>query len=203
LLKTPGECGADIVVAEGQSFGIPVSFGGPYVGLFATREKFVRQMPGRLAGVAYDKNGKRGFVLTLSTREQHIRREKATSNICTNQGLIALAATVYMETMGRKGLQEVAVQNAQKAAYAARRIAAIEGFSLAFTAPRFNEFVVRSPGIAAEMLENLCGEKGIVGGLPLSRYYPENPNDFLVCVTETNSRKQIDDLVEALKGVSA
>ncbi|HYP50129.1 MAG TPA: hypothetical protein VEQ34_04250, partial [Pyrinomonadaceae bacterium] len=161
------------------------------------------QMPGRLAGVAYDKNGTRGFVLTLSTREQHIRREKATSNICTNQGLIALAATGYMETMGQKGLQEVAVQNAQKAAYAAKRIAEIEGFSLAFTAPRFNEFVVRSPGAAAEMLENLCSEKGIVGGLALSRYYPENPNDFLVCVTEMNSRKQIDDLVEGLKSISA
>ncbi|HEX8398135.1 MAG TPA: aminomethyl-transferring glycine dehydrogenase subunit GcvPA [Pyrinomonadaceae bacterium] len=203
LLKTPGECGADIVVAEGQSFGIPLSCGGPYVGLFATREKFVRQMPGRLAGVAYDKNGKRGFVLTLSTREQHIRREKATSNICTNQGLIALAATVYMETMGRKGLQEVAVQNAQKAAYAARRIAEIEGFSPAFNAPRFNEFVVRASGNATELMEKLCTEKGMVGGLALSRYYPENPNDFLVCVTETNSRKQIDDLVEGLKGVSA
>ena len=198
LLKTPGECGADIVVAEGQSFGVPLSFGGPYVGLFATREKFVRQMPGRLAGVAYDKNGTRGFVLTLSTREQHIRREKATSNICTNQGLIALAATVYMETMGRKGLQEVAVQNAQKAAYAAKQIAEIEGFSLAFSAPRFNEFVVRALGNAAELLDKLCAEKEIVGGLALSRYYPENPNDFLVCVTETNSRAQIDAFVEGL-----
>ncbi|MDQ4120762.1 MAG: aminomethyl-transferring glycine dehydrogenase subunit GcvPA [Acidobacteriota bacterium] len=201
LLKSPGECGADIVVAEGQSFGIPLSFGGPYVGLFATREKFVRQMPGRLAGVAYDKNGNRGFVLTLSTREQHIRREKATSNICTNQGLIALAATVYMETMGRKGLQEVAVQNAQKAAYAAKRIAEIKGFELPFSAPRFNEFAVRAPGNAAELLEKLCTEKEMVGGLALSRYYPENPNDFLVCVTETNSRQQIDDLVEGLKSI--
>lgn len=201
LLKSPGECGADIVVAEGQSFGVPLSFGGPYVGLFATRDKYVRQMPGRLAGIAYDKNETRGFVLTLSTREQHIRREKATSNICTNQGLIALAATVYMETMGRKGLQEVAVQNAQKAAYAARRIAEIEGFSLPFSAPRFNEFVVRAPGNAAELLEKLCAEKGIVGGLALSRYYPENPNDFLVCVTETNSRAQIDALVDALQNV--
>ena len=116
LLKSPGACGADIVVGEGQSFGIPMGFGGPHVGLFATQEKFVRNMPGRLCGIAYDKNGNRGFVLTLSTREQHIRREKATSNICTNQGLIALAATIYMETMGKKGLQEVAMQNAQKAA---------------------------------------------------------------------------------------
>ncbi|HKX84620.1 MAG TPA: aminomethyl-transferring glycine dehydrogenase subunit GcvPA, partial [Pyrinomonadaceae bacterium] len=139
LLKSPGSCGADIVVGEGQSFGIPMSFGGPHVGLFATQDKYVRQMPGRLCGVAYDKNGNRGFTLTLSTREQHIRREKATSNICTNQGLIALAATIYMETMGKKGLQEVAAQNAQKAAYAATKIASIEGFEIAFSAPKFNE----------------------------------------------------------------
>jgi glycine dehydrogenase subunit 1 len=202
LLKTPGECDVDIVVAEGQSFGIPLSFGGPYVGLFATKEKYVRNMPGRLCGVAYDKNGNRGFVLTLSTREQHIRREKATSNICTNQGLIALAATIYMEAMGKKGLQEVAAQNAQKAAYAARRISEVEGFSLPFSAPRFNEFVVRAPGNAEEILQRLNAEKEIIGGLALSRYYSENPNDFLVCVTETNTRAQIDNLVEALKEVS-
>ncbi len=198
LLKSPGECGADIVVAEGQSFGIPLSYGGPYVGLFACKEKYVRNMPGRLAGIAYDKNGNRGFVLTLATREQHIRREKATSNICTNQGLIALAATVYMETMGRKGLQEVAMQNAQKTAYAARRISEIEGFSLPFSAPRFNEFVVRAPKNANELLETLRTEKHIIGGLVLSRYYSDNPNDFLVCVTELNSKEQIDNLVQAL-----
>src|SRR4029079_15231092 len=145
LLKSPGACGADIVVAEGQSFGVPLSFGGPYVGLFATRDKYARQIPGRLVGEAFDKQGRRGFVLTLATREQHIRREKATSNICTNEGLIALAATVYMETMGRRGLQEVAEQCAQKAAYAARRIAELKGFSIPFTAPRFNEFVVTAP----------------------------------------------------------
>src|ERR1043166_419651 len=132
LLEPPGACGADIVVGEGQSWGVPMSFGGPHVGLFATQERFVRQMPGRLAGVAYDKNGNRGFVLTLSTREQHIRREKATSNICTNQGLMALAATIYMETMGKKGLQEVAMQNAQKTAYAKKKINAIEGLSITF-----------------------------------------------------------------------
>ncbi len=199
LLKTPGECGADIVVAEGQSFGVPLSYGGPYVGLFACKEKYVRNMPGRLAGIAYDKNGNRGFVLTLATREQHIRREKATSNICTNQGLIALAATIYMETMGKKGLQEVALQNAQKAAYASRHISEIEGFSLPFSAPKFNEFVVRSPKNAAELLEKLRAEKGIVGGLSLSRYYVDNPNDFLVCVTELNTKEQIDDLILSLE----
>ncbi len=201
LLKSPGACDTDIVVAEGQSFGVPLSYGGPYVGLFATKEKYVRNMPGRLAGIAYDKNGNRGFVLTLATREQHIRREKATSNICTNQGLIALAATIYMETMGKKGLQEVALQNAQKAAYASKRISEIEGFSLPFSAPRFNEFVVRAPRIADEILSRLSAEKGIIGGLSLSRYYAENPNDFLVCVTETNTKEQIDNLVESLKSI--
>jgi glycine dehydrogenase subunit 1 len=201
LLKTPGECGADIVVAEGQSFGVPLSYGGPYVGLFATKEKYVRQMPGRLAGVAYDAKGNRGFVLTLATREQHIRREKATSNICTNQGLIALAATVYMETMGRRGLQEVAIQNAQKCAYAARKISQIEGFALPFSAARFNEFVVRAPQPAESILEQLLNEKGIIGGLALSRYYQDCPNDFLVCVTETSSRAQIDRLIEGLSEI--
>ena len=201
LLKTPGECGADIVVAEGQSFGVPMSFGGPHVGLFATKDKYVRNMPGRLAGVAYDKKGNRGFVLTLATREQHIRREKATSNICTNQGLIALAATVYMETMGKKGLQEVAVQNAQKANYAKTELAKIEGFSVPFSTPTFNEFVLRTTGNAGELLEKLRTEKGIVGGLALSKYYGDNPNDILICVTETNTKQQIDDLVEGLRSL--
>lgn len=198
LLRSPGECGADIVVGEGQSFGVPMSFGGPHVGLFATRDKFVRQMPGRLCGVAYDKNGNRGFVLTLSTREQHIRREKATSNICTNQGLIALAATIYMETMGKKGLQEVAMQNAQKTAYAAKRISEIDGFDIAFSAPKFNEFVVRGPRPAADILNKLRIENKIIGGLALSKYYPGRTNEFLVCVTETNSKTQIDDMAGAL-----
>jgi glycine dehydrogenase subunit 1 len=198
LLKSPGACGADIVVAEGQSFGVPLSFGGPYVGLFATREKYARQIPGRLVGEAYDKQGRRGFVLTLATREQHIRREKATSNICTNEGLIALAATVYLETMGRRGLQEVARQCLQKTAYAAKRIAGIEGFSIPFTGPRFNEFVVRAPVPAAELLAGLASEQNITGGLALSRYFDDRPNEFLVCVTEINSRARIDALVDAL-----
>lgn len=201
LLKTPGECGADIVVAEGQSFGIPMSFGGPHLGLFACSEKYVRQMPGRLAGIAYDKDGKRGFVLTLATREQHIRRDKATSNICTNQGLIALAATIYMETMGKKGLQEVAAQNAQKSAYAKKQIAAISGFSIPFSSPTFNEFTVRASKNANEILEKLRTEKDIIGGLPLSWHYDDFPNDFLVCVTETNTKEQIDNLVEGLKSI--
>ncbi|HET6974223.1 MAG TPA: aminomethyl-transferring glycine dehydrogenase subunit GcvPA [Pyrinomonadaceae bacterium] len=198
LLKSPGACGADIVVAEGQSFGVPLSFGGPYVGLFATREKYARQIPGRLVGEAYDKKGRRGFVLTLATREQHIRREKATSNICTNEGLIALAATVYLETMGRRGVQEAAHQCAQKAAYAARAIAKLNGYSLPFTGPYFNEFVVRAPGRAVDLLSKLGKQNNIDGGIALSRFIPDRPNDFLVCVTETNSREQINQLVQAL-----
>jgi glycine dehydrogenase subunit 1 len=198
MLRSPGACGADIVVAEGQSFGVPVSFGGPYVGLFATREQYARQMPGRLAGVAYDREGRRGFVLTLATREQHIRREKATSNICTNEGLIALAATIYMTTMGRAGLQEVAAQCAQKAAYARRQIAAVEGFALPYSAPVFNEFVVRAPVEAAGLLRRLASEHNVTGGLALSRYFPDRANDFLVCVTETNKRSEIDALVAGL-----
>ncbi|HEU4433286.1 MAG TPA: hypothetical protein VFR51_07795, partial [Pyrinomonadaceae bacterium] len=202
LLKSPGACGADIVVAEGQSFGVPLSFGGPYVGLFATREKYARQIPGRLVGEAYDKQGRRGFVLTLATREQHIRREKATSNICTNEGLIALAATVYLETMGRHGIQEAAHQCLQKAAYAARRIGSLKGFSLPFSGPRFNEFVVRGPLDAGELLSRLGKEKGIEGGIALWQFFNDRPNDFLVCVTEINSREEIDALVDGLESVS-
>jgi glycine dehydrogenase subunit 1 len=202
LLKSPGACGADIVVAEGQSFGVPLSFGGPYVGLFATRDKYARQIPGRLVGEAYDKQGRRGFVLTLATREQHIRREKATSNICTNEGLIALAATVYLETMGRQGLREVAEQCAQKAAYTANRIGEIPGFSIRHTAPRFNEFVVGGPIPAKELLSRLASERSITGGLALSRYYKDRPNEFLVCVTELNTKAQIDELVDGLKSLT-
>jgi glycine dehydrogenase subunit 1 len=201
LLKSPGACGADIVVAEGQSFGVPLSFGGPYLGLFATREKYARQIPGRLVGEAYDKKGRRGFVLTLATREQHIRREKATSNICTNEGLIALAATVYLETMGRRGIQEVAHQCAQKALYARSTIARIKGFSIPFTGPSFNEFVVRGPIKAVELLSRLGKENQIDGGIALSRFIPDRPNDFLVCVTEVNSREQIDALIRALMNI--
>jgi glycine cleavage system P protein (glycine dehydrogenase) subunit 1 len=202
LLRSPGACGADIVVAEGQSFGVPMSFGGPYVGLFATRDKYARQIPGRLVGEAYDKQGRRGFVLTLATREQHIRREKATSNICTNEGLIALAATIYLETMGRRGVQQVAEQCAQKAHYASREISKIEGFSLPFSGPFFNEFVVRAPVAASSLLDRLARERGIDGGIALSRFDPNRPNDFLVCVTETNTRAEIDALVQGLADLS-
>jgi len=199
LLRSPGACGADIVAAEGQSFGVPLSFGGPYVGLFATRDKYARQIPGRLVGEAYDKNGRRGFVLTLATREQHIRREKATSNICTNEGLIALAATIYLETMGRRGVQEAARQCAQKAHYAAQEIAKLEGFSLPYSAPFFNEFVVRAPVEASSLLDQLAKGRGIDGGIALARFDSSRANDFLVCVTETNTREQIDAWIEGLR----
>jgi glycine dehydrogenase subunit 1 len=200
VLKPPGACGADIVVGESQSFGIPLSYGGPYCGLFATLEKYVRQMPGRLVGEAYDDQGRRGYVLTLSTREQHIRRGKATSNICTNQGLFALMSTVYLSTMGRRGLQEVARQNAQKAHYAATEIARLDGFELKFSAPFFNEFVVRTPQPATEVTERLLRE-GIIGGVALDRHYPELTHSLLVCVTETAKKESIDALVNALSQV--
>jgi glycine cleavage system P protein (glycine dehydrogenase) subunit 1 len=202
LLKSPGACSADIVVAEGQSLGVPLSFGGPYLGLFATREKYARQIPGRLVGEAYDAKGRRGFVLTLATREQHIRREKATSNICTNEGLIALASTIYLETMGPRGIESVAKQCAQKAHYAARRISELPGFSLPFSAPFFNEFVVSGPGDANSLLKNLADQKGIDGGIALSRYDAHRVNDFLVCVTETNTREQIEALIDGLKSLT-
>jgi len=197
LLKPPGACGADIVVGEGQSFGIPMSYGGPYLGFFSTLEKYVRQMPGRLVGEAYDEKGRRGFVLTLSTREQHIRREKATSNICTNQGLCALMATIYLATMGRRGVREVARQNLQKAHVAAAEISRLKGYGLRFTAPFFNEFVVRTPRPAAEVATRLYARK-ILGGIALGGYYPALGDSLLVCVTETATKQAIDDLVTAL-----
>jgi glycine dehydrogenase subunit 1 len=200
LLKPPGDCGADIVAGETQSFGIPLSFGGPYCGLFASREKYVRQMPGRLVGEAYDDQGRRGYVLTLSTREQHIRRERATSNICTNQGLFALMATVYLATLGKQGVREVARQNLQKAHYAASEIGKLPGFGLKFTAPFFNEFVVRTPVDAKAVIARLL-EKKIVGGIALDEFYPGLSDSLLVCVTETAKKETIDSLVDALSKI--
>jgi len=199
LLKSPGELGADIVAGEGQSFGIPVSFGGPYVGFFAARMKDVRSMPGRLVGETLDQDGKRGFVLTLSTREQHIRREKATSNICSNQGLCALTATVFLSLLGKQGLREMAQQNLAKAGYARQQLGSAAGLSFPFGAPVFNEFVVRCQRPVKAVLADLEAA-GILGGIPLGPDYPELADAFLVCVTEQHRRADIDALANALAG---
>jgi glycine dehydrogenase subunit 1 len=199
LLKSPGELGADIVVGEGQSFGIPLSFGGPYLGFFAARQKGLRSMPGRLVGETLDRDGRRGFVLTLATREQHIRREKATSNICSNEGLCALMAAIYLSLMGKAGIREVAIQNLSKAEYAKQLISDLPGFSLPFTAPTFNEFVVEAEEGAVAVLERL-EKKGILGGISLARFFGEMSKRFLVCVTEQNTREEIDALAAALAG---
>jgi glycine cleavage system P protein (glycine dehydrogenase) subunit 1 len=197
LLKGPGKQGADIVVGEGQSFGVPLSFGGPYLGFMAARQSFLRNMPGRIVGETRDADGRRGYVLTLSTREQHIRREKATSNICTNEGLCALIASIFLAVAGRAGLRELATHNHAKASYARRRLAAPRGLSLPYTAPSFNEFTVRLPVPAEQAVRVLLG-RGLVAGIPLSRYFPEMERDLLVCVTETNPRAEIDRLADEL-----
>jgi len=197
ILKPPGEEGADIVAGEGQSFGLPLSYGGPYLGIFATREKFVRNMPGRLVGETVDLEGKRGFVLTLATREQHIRREKATSNICTNEGLCALMATLFLSCLGKRGLKELALMNLSKAEYAKKIVSQIRGCHLVFSSPTFNEFVLRIHGDPEKVLERLKGKK-ILGGIPLGRFYPEMNHHLLVTVTEMNTREEIERWAEAL-----
>jgi glycine dehydrogenase subunit 1 len=197
LLRPPGELGADIVAAEGQSLGVAQSYGGPYVGLLAARQSYVRQMPGRLAGMTTDSTGKRGFVLTLQTREQHIRREKATSNICTNQGLMATAATVHMATLGPEGLREVALRSHQNAHYLADRIAEVPGFRIATEGDFFHEFVVATPRPAGEIVQTLAKE-GILAGLDLGTVDPALASCLLVCATETNNRRGIDRFVAAL-----
>jgi glycine dehydrogenase subunit 1 len=196
LVKPPAE--ADIVAMEGQSFGLAPSYGGPYVGVIASREKFVRQMPGRLVGQTTDSNGRRGFVLTLATREQHIRREKATSNICTNQSLCALAATVHLCLLGKEGLREMAHQNLSKARFALAELEKIPGVRRAFDAPFFNEFTIELPRSVKLVNAHLLREK-IIGPFVLGTAYPELTKHALVCVTETITRAEIEKFASALR----
>ena len=197
LLKSPGELGADIVVGEGQSLGIPLNFGGPYLGFFATKMEHVRKMPGRVVGATTDTEGKVGYCLTFQTREQHIKRERATSNICTNEALVALAATVYMEAMGREGLKDVATLCLKKASYAKKKIGEIKGYSIPFSAPAFKEFVVKGP-VTPHMIQERLNSEKILSGLDLGTYYPELDGHILFCVTEKRTREEIDRLVSIL-----
>jgi glycine dehydrogenase subunit 1 len=197
LLKRPGEYGADIVIAEGQSLGTPLQYGGPYLGIMACREEFVRRMPGRITGQTVDRQGRRCWVLTLQTREQHIRREKATSNICTNQGLFALRASVYLAAMGPHGMREVAELCLQKSHYAAHRLSGSR-LSLAFERPTFKEFVVRDRQGRVEQLLASALDAGFFAGVPLGRWYPGLADCFVVSVTEKRTKQEIDQLADCL-----
>ncbi len=200
LFKSPGELGADIVVGEGQPLGVPLGFGGPYLGFFATREKYVRKIAGRIIGETVDQDGKRAFVMTLRPREQDIRREKATSNICTNQGLMALAASVYMSLMGKNGLRRVAELCYHKAHYAADRIDGLDGYEVVREKVFFNEFVVKCPVPVAQINQRLV-QSGIIGGYDLGKDYAHLKNHMLLAVTEVNRKDEIDALVEILAEV--
>lgn len=199
LLKSPGELGADIVTAEGQSLGIPLWLGGPYVGLFASRKKYMRQMPGRICGRTVDTKGRTGFVLTLQAREQHIRREKAKSNICTNQALVATAVSMYLTAVGKNGLQQVANLCYQRSHYLAQELAALDGYELLFSTPFFREFAIRTPEPASQLNKRLWEEHGIIGGYDLSRDYPELGHAWLLTATEMTSKAEIDHLVTLLR----
>ncbi len=201
ILRAPASYGADIVVGEGQSLGIPLSFGGPYLGFFAVTEKLMRRIPGRVVGATTDVRSQRGFVLTLQTREQHIRREKATSNICSNQALCALAATVYLSWLGKQGIQDLGRHCLQKAAYTKDRISALPGYKQAFSAPHFKEFAVRCKVGTGTVLNELLKEK-IIAGYALGNDYPELEDALLISVTEKRNRRQIDALVSGLEGLA-
>lgn len=199
LLKSPGELGADIVTGEGQSLGIPLWLGGPYVGFFAARKKYMRQMPGRICGRTVDREGRQGFVLTLQAREQHIRRQKATSNICTNQALVATAVTMYLTAVGKNGLEQVSNLCYQRSHYLANELTKLDGYELLFSTPFFREVAIRTPQSPATLNKRLWEEDGIIGGYNLSQDYPELGNAWLLTATEMNSKEEIDQLVAALR----
>jgi len=198
VLKPPGAFDVDLVIGEGQALGIPLQYGGPYLGLLAGREKYLRKMPGRVVGVARDRDGRRAFCLALQTREQHIKRERATSNVCTNQGLMAVRASIYLASMGKRGIAEVASQCFDKAHYAAERIAKLNGYDLRFQAPFFKEFVVRTSRPVPRVLA-ACRDRGILAGVSLGRFDERYTDCFLVAVTEKRTKTQIDELVETLR----
>lgn len=201
ILKTPGEMGADIVVGEGQPLGIPMSYGGPYLGFFTTRKKYIHKMAGRVVGETIDNRGQRAYVLTLTAREQHIKRERATSNICSNQGLLALASAIYLSLLGQTGFRQVAELCYQKAHYAADRISKIKGYNLCFDTPFFHEFSVCCPKPVSEINAHLL-EHGIMGGYDLGQDYPALKDHMLIAVTEMNTKEEIDLLVEILEEVN-
>ena len=201
LFKSPGELGADIVVGEGQPLGIPLGYGGPYLGYFAIRQKYVRRIAGRIIGETVDADGRPAFVMTLRPREQDIKRERASSNICTNQGLMALAASIYLALMGKNGLRQIGELNYHKAHYAADQIDRLDGYSVDRSKPFFNEFVVACPRPVAEINDALLSE-GIIGGVDLGEHYFHLQDHMLVCVTETNSKAEIDRLAEILGGLN-
>ena len=200
ILKTPGEIGADIVVGEGQSLGNTMNFGGPYLGFMATTTKLLRKMPGRIVGQTVDVDGKRAFVLTLQAREQHIRREKATSNICSNQALNALTAAIYLITMGKQGLKEVAYQSMQKAHYAFNEITKLKKYKSVFNKPFFKEFVIQGHESAKVINEKLL-ESNIIGGYDIEIDYPDHKNALLFCVTEKRTKLEIEELINAMEGI--
>lgn len=199
LLKSPGELGADIAVGENQSFGVALNYGGPYLGFMAAKQKFTRQMPGRLVGQTVDKDGKRAFCLTFATREQHIRRQKATSNICTNQGLCALSAAIHLVSIGKAGLKKLARVNLSMAAYLKEKLTGVKGVEVAFNGPTFNELTLRFPCDPEPVLKGLV-KKGILGGVHLKRFYPELDRHVLVAATEMNTRTEIERFASELSG---